>query len=282
LRQKPTENAPHEWGNYKNKETSMKRWIVVFTLSVAALGARPAAARVNMLEPWSPGLDFTTPETFWNHDAHMRMGFGGRGTDLFELGYILTTPVSPDWEAGGGLNFLSLDTRAGHKSGLGDISLGAKYKLPRGYIPPALELCGEAGLTLPTGNADKGLGAGGAGLFLGGDFQGAMSDNVTGYTHLGFRVFTKGQDTQLGGIVEYAFGIKYLVDSEWLASADVRGFNHGRDKHKGVKSDSYEEIYLAPGAVYRPHRLPAEFLGSILVGLTGESYDFGLQLSAKF
>ena len=262
----------------------MRRWIVMFALCIAALGARPVAARVNMLEPWSPGLDFATPQTTWNHDVHMRTGFGGRrSTDLFELGYILTTPVSPDWEVGGGLNFLNLhNSSAFSGSGLSDLSLGAKYKLPRGYIPPALEVCGEAGLTLPTGNPDKGLGAGGAGIFAGGDFQGAMSDNVTGYAHLGFRAFTRGQDTQLGGIVEYTFGVKYLVDSEWLASTDVRGFDHGPDRRKGVRSDSYEEIYLAPGAVYRPHQLPAEFLGSILIGLTGPSYDLGLQLSAKF
>jgi hypothetical protein len=260
----------------------MKRWIVVWVLFIAVIGARPSAARVNMLEPWSPGLDFTIPQTFWNHDVHMRSGFGKKGTDLFELGYVLTTPVSPDWEAGGGLNYQSLDTPAGSESGLGDLFLGAKYKLPEGHLPQALQLCGEAGLTLPTGHADKGLGAGGVGLFLGGDFQGAMSDNVTGYTHLGFRVYSKGQDTHWGGIVEYALGVKYLIDGEWLATTDVRAFNHGRDEHKGIKSDGTEEIYLVPGAIYRPSRLPAEFLGSILLGLTGDSYDFGLQISAKF
>jgi hypothetical protein len=261
----------------------MKYW---YSLSAALLFsvffALPAAARVNMLDPWAPGLDFLIPKDTWNHDVHVRMGSGMKNTDFSEAGYLLDTPLSPDWEVGGGLNLLSTNSTGKHESGLGDLGLGAKYKLPLGYLPPSLDLCGEAGLTLPTGNPKKGLGAGGLGLFGGGDFQGALADNVTGYSHLGLRVFTKGQDTLLGPVFEYMFGIKYLVDTEWIATTDVRAFNHGRDEYKGVKGKSYDEIYLAPGAYYRPKGVFAEFQGALLLGLTGDSYDFGLQLSAKF
>ena len=260
----------------------MKRSFIPFLCVLAVLCARTAAARINMLEPWSPGLDFVIPESTWNHDVHVRTGFGKRSADLFELGYLLSTPVSPDWEVGGGLNFLSLNRPSRSESGLGDLALGAKYKTPRGILPPALELAGEAGLTLPTGDPDKGLGAGGLGLFAGGFFQGAMDNSVTGYSHLGVRAYTKGRQTDLGEVFEYAFGIKYLVDDEWIAAADVRGFNHGADKYKGVKGKRYQEIYLAPGAFYRPKRVPAEFLGTLLLGLTADSYDFGFQVSAKF
>lgn len=250
---------------------------------VAVLAAAPAAARINMLEPWSPGLDTRIPKDVWNHDAHIRMGFGQHNRDLFELGYILTTTLSPDWEVGGGLNFLSVDgPMGGSESGFGDIPVGAKYRLPSGYLPQSMDAIGEAGITLPTGDADKGLGAGGLGLFFGGSLQGALAEDVTGFAHLGFRYYSKGQDTDLGEVIEYTFGGKYRITGEWIATADVRGFNHSGDEYRGVKGEGYNEIYLSPGAVYRPGRSHVEYLGNVLLGLTDDSYDFGMQFSAKF
>ncbi len=254
------------------------------SLFLAAALALPGAAfaRINMLEPYSPGLDFRIPKDTWNHDAHLAMLFGNHSTDQYQLGYLLTTPVSPDWEVGGGLNLLSIHAPGQTESGLGDLALGGKYKVPRGVLPPAIEIIGEGGLTLPTGDPDKGLGAGGLGIFGGGGLQGALADNVTAYSHLGLRLYTRGRQTKLGDVFEYSFGVKDRIDAEWIATVDVRGFDHGKDDHKGVKSKSYQEVYLAPGAIYRPNRTPVEFLGSLLLGLTGDSYDFGLQFSAKF
>ena len=145
-----------------------------------------------------------------------------------------------------------------------------------------MEIIGEAGITLPTGDPDKFLGAGGFGLFGGGYIQGALAENVTPYAHLGLRLFMKGQDTDLGEVVEYAFGLKALVNSEWIATGDVRGYSHSGDEYRGFKGSGYDEVYLAPGAVFRPKSVQAEFLGTLLLGLTDESYDFGLQLAAKF
>jgi hypothetical protein len=261
----------------------MTRKSLSFLLPVlSVLIAGPAVARINMIEPYSPGLDFRIPKETWNHDAHAYMLFGRHSVDLYGLGYILTTPVSPDWEVGGGLDLMSVHAPSTSESGLGDIRLGAKYKAPRGVLPPAFELFGEGGLTLPTGDPDKGLGAGGLGLFTGAGIQGALADNVTAYSHLGARVYTKGRDTRLGNVIEYSFGIKDRIDTEWIAAVDVRGFSHGKDEHKGFKFKSYDEVYLAPGVIYRPKTTPAEFDGTLLLGLTDDSFDFGLQFAAKF
>lgn len=261
----------------------MNRRSLILAAALSAAAAAPAAARVNMLEPWAPGLDFRIPKETWNHDVHMRAGFGQGSRDAFALGYLLYTPLSPDWLVGGGIDFLSVDGPMGDtESGLSDLSFGAKYKVPQAHLPASLEVIGEAGLTLPTGDADKGLGAGGLGFFGGGSLQGALAADVTGYAHLGLRIFLEGQDVDLGEVVEYAFGMKYRVDQEWTAAADVRGFNHARDEYMGVKGDKYQEIYLAPGAVYRPKTVPAEFLGTVLLGLSDDAYDFGLSFAAKF
>lgn len=251
-------------------------------LALFILCAAPAAARINMMEPWAPAPDFRIPKETWNHDTFLRAGFGRNDVDFFELGYLLAVPVSPDLEVGGGLSYLSVDGPGGSESGFGDIPLGAKYKVPKENLPAGLEIIGEGGITLPTGDPDKFLGAGGFGLFAGGSIQGALAENVTPYAHLGFRFFMKGQDTDLGEVIEYAFGLKTLLNSEWIGTADVRGFSHGKDEYRGVEFSSYDEIYLAPGAIFRPKGVPAEFLGTLLLGLTDDSFDFGLQLGAKF
>lgn len=260
----------------------MRHTRLVVAVFSAALCAAPAAARINMLEPWSPGLDTRIPKDSWNHDVHLRAGFGRHSQDFFELGYLLSTPLSPEWEVGGGLNFLSVDGPGGSESGFGDILVGAKYRLPSGIVSKSLDIIGEGGITLPTGDGKKGLGAGGLGLFTGGSLQGAMADNVTGFAHLGFRYYMEGDDVNLGEVLEYAFGVKYLVNTEIIGVGEIKGFNHGGDEYMGFKGESYNEIYLAPGAVFRPKGSHFDVLGAILLGLTDDSFDFGLQASIKF
>src|SRR5688572_18229585 len=193
------------------------------------LAGLPLHARINMLEPWSPGLDLDIPKFTWNHGVNGRIGQNGYGssTDFYEAGYFITTPLSPDWEAGAALAYISVNRPSGFKddSGFEDLAFGAKHRFSETLVRKPLEAIAEAGFTLPTGDEDNGIGAGGFSLFggLGAQIPG---QTLTGYAHLGLRLYTEGGDTRFGNVFSYMLGAKYVLDPEWTVTADIRGFNH--------------------------------------------------------
>jgi hypothetical protein len=147
----------------KSRDFMKKLLAALFLLASSA----PLSARVNVLEPWSPGVDLDVPREAWGHGANMRVGRGD--ADLFELAYVLSHAPRSDWEVGGTLGYVSLDRPAPVKSdtGLSDLTAAAKHRFSPSSSPGALEMAAEAGLSLPTGDPDHGIGAGGVGLLLG-------------------------------------------------------------------------------------------------------------------
>jgi hypothetical protein len=242
----------------------------------------PLSARVNVLEPWSPGVDLDVPREAWGHGANMRVGRGD--ADLFELAYVLSHAPRSDWEVGGTLGYVSLDRPAPVKSdtGLSDLTAAAKHRFSPSSSPGALEMAAEAGLSLPTGDPDHGIGAGGVGLLLGWGAKTPVQE-VTGYAHFGVRLHTGGGDTQFGNVFSFTLGAEYPWRPGVALTADLRGFNRGKDKVNGVRTlESTQELYLVPGVIARPARSRAHFLGALLIGLSNESYDLGLSVGAKF
>lgn len=256
------------------------RALTVTGLTVVAFAT--AHARINHLEPWSPGYDAVQPDRTLSHALNVFVGNDAQGLDATEFSYTLTTPVSGNWELGGGLSYLSLDAQGFSESGLTDIKLGAKYALDKGVLPAAWKGSLEAGLTLPTGDDDKGLGAGGFGIFGGGGMSFPI-DAVRGYLQAGYTVYTEGSDTKWGNTLRFIAGAEYVLTDEWLLTGDLRLFDHARDKINGFKStDAAKEAYLAPGVVWRPSDSPVRLQGTLLLGLTDDAFDLGFQVGLRF
>lgn len=241
-------------------------------------------ARVNMLETWAPGFDAHISEQKWNHSLHAGVGNGGAGgTDTTELGYALTTPWGSQWELAGTWGIATLDS-AGirNDSGITDLTVAAKYRVPERFFPKVVKAVGEFGLSLPTGDPDHGIGAGGLG-FLGNAGLSMPLQSVRGYAQVGLKMFTEGSGTRWGNTLSYSVGGMYSLPPEWMVSADLRVITHGKDKIDGVVlPDARQEAYLAPGGVWRPTDGPVEAQGLLLIGLTGDSYDFGVQLGVRY
>ncbi len=81
-----------------------------FAVFLLLLGAVPVAARINSLEPWSPGADLDIPQTPFNHSVNLRYGSGARGVDFTEIAYAFTGPLTREIEAGASWGFASLDS----------------------------------------------------------------------------------------------------------------------------------------------------------------------------
>jgi len=257
----------------------MKKFL--FTASLLMLSV-PGHARLNILEPWSPGVDVRTPEKLWTHGANVRLG--ASDPDVFEAAYFLNHRAGSNWEVGGTLGYLSVDPEGpiNRHSGVNDLAFAAKYEFPGAAGPYAMRAAGEAGISLPTGDSDHALGAGGVGFLLGWGLETAVQA-VTGYIHLGSRFYTEGNDTKLGNVFTYTVGAKYKLQTDFWMTMDLRGFNHGKDKFNGVRaSESVQELYLVPGTLYRAVNLPIDIQASLLLGLTNESMDVGLLAGFKF
>ena len=263
----------------------MKYCVRFFMVVFGILGVTGGVwARVNMLETWAPGFDAHISENKWNHAIHAGIGNGGAdGTDSTELGYALTMPVGNQWEVGGAWGIATLDSSGiRDDSGLTDITFGAKHRLPEKLFPKSVKAVGEFGLSLPTGDPDHGIGAGGLG-FLGNAGLTLPLEAVRGYAQIGLKMYTEGSGTKWGNTFNYSAGAMYSIRPEWMVSADLRVITHAKDKIDGVVlSDARQEAYLAPGGVWRPTDGPLEAQGLLLLGLTGDSYDFGLQLGIRF
>jgi hypothetical protein len=255
----------------------IRNWSLTFALLISAAG--PLPARVQLVEPWSPSIDTGTPERPWVHGATLRTGFNG--VDALELAYQLSHAPAPGWEVEGSLGYASIDGSGRDDSGLNDLTVAAKHVLPINLLREIVGT-GEAGISLPTGDPDNGLGAGGVGLLFGWGME-APVQRVVGYAHFGFRAYTEGNDTHFGNVFSYVLGAAQTVKGDTRLSLDLRGFNRGKDKINGVRArNSLQELYLAPGGEWKASNLPAEFLGSLLIGLTDESYDIGILAGVKF
>lgn len=255
------------------------------TLLLLLLGATPGPlrARLNTVEPWAPGFDTNLPTRRWNHDVNVRVGRGARGTDLTELSYALSLPAGDNWEMGGQWGYTSLDGQSAQSdSGINDLTLAAKYRWPATAVPKPAAAVAEFGLSLPTGDGDKGLGAGGFGFLAGGGFSYPVA-SVTGYARGEIGVYTEGSGTRRGRTLSFTVGGERRIDAEWTATMDLRLVDHGRDKINGVRSlDKSSEAYLVPGGFWSPPNAPLALQGALLLGLTRDAYDFGLLVGARF
>ncbi|MBI4396160.1 MAG: transporter, partial [Elusimicrobia bacterium] len=244
--------------------------------------ASTALARVNGLEPWSPGVDFEFSRTAWTREAFLRTGSGA--DDFLEGDLAVRYVPNPRWELEGKAGYIALDRLQPpeNASGVNDFAFGAKYNLTPKSGRRSAKLIGEAGLTLPTGNSRRGLGSGGWG-FSGGLGLRYPVQAMHAYSYLGADLFSKGNKTHMGNIFRYVFGTEYPLRKKFSVTMDVRGALHGKDKIQGVRSkNAVQEIYFAPGAFWQPKKNLWRLQSTLLIGLSDESYDVGWMGGAQF
>jgi hypothetical protein len=247
------------------------RWIAAACL-MAALAA-PSSARINIFEPWQPGLD-TRIGTLYSYQATAGLI---RGERLLELPVSFSYTADQRMEVGGRWGIRSL---AG-ETGISDLLLGLKYQFLQETADQPY-IVGEAGVTLPTADEDAGLGTGTVGLQLDWELEKSI-DPVTTYFGLGIQLNSENSSKDRpGNIFSYRIGASYPYRDPWRLYGEFKGFNHGVSRVNGIEAaESYQELYLAPGVTYAYSKRTL-LSGALLIGLTPESHKIGLLVNGTF
>lgn len=239
----------------------------------------PAAARVNLLEPWHPGVDNTIPppRTLTAQAAILR------GERLLEAPLSISYGVDIPLEAGArwGIRHVNDDT------GISDLMIGFKYVLLTSPVHAATILF-EGGAQLPTGDSSSGVGTGAVDFLLNWtltkNLKTETGRDIDAYFGLGYTVTSENSDElKRGNMFLYRLGAGWEYDRQVRLYGEIKGFNHAHTTYAGSRVDNsgFQELYLAPGADLR--LIPSLPLSAaILFGLTPESHDVGLLISTAF
>lgn len=239
----------------------------------------PAAARVNLLEPWHPGVDNTVPPT----GTLTAQAAILRGEHLLEVPLSISYGVDTPLEAGArwGIRHVNDDT------GISDLMIAVKYVVLTSPAHAATILF-EGGAQLPTGDSSSGVGTGAVDFLLNWtltkNLKAETSHDIDAYFGLGYTVTTENSDElKRGNMFLYRLGAGWNYDQHVRLYGELKGLNHVHAKYAGSRVDdsSFQELYLAPGADLR--LIPSLPLSTaILFGLTPESHDVGLLISTVF
>lgn len=271
------------------------RRIKILTAAAAALfSLQTVHARISVLSPWSLQDRQATEAKTFDQAAGFQFGLNGvspAGGDsdakFMAFPYRLTYGLIDKVELGTRLGLQWLDRRnRSSQFGISDISMAARYRFfdpNRAERTPGLDV--EAGLSFPTGSFDKGLGTGGLGMLFGWGLVLPL-DPVRAHFGMGFRYDTENSDdVRVGQVFSYNGGVTYFIPQykdQLAVTGELKGFNHARNRVNGNKvGPAPDELYLCPGAIWNFDQR-FQFSGAILIGLTTESSDLGLNLELRF
>jgi hypothetical protein len=257
----------------------MKKLFVLFVLALIVVSPLVCEARVNVFEPWHPGLDMVVGAP---HSSQLEARYIV-GERFWEIPAEFTYVTSRNIEVGGRWG---LRSRVGNV-GLGDLMLGGKY-LFINETEEAPGVAGELAVSLPTGKFSDELGTGSVD-FLMQWLAKKKFRSVEGAFGLGMRFYSKNSDKYTAGdTFFYQLGISGAVKRSNLKEitawyCELKGANHGNAKYDGttIGNSDYQELYLSPGAdivVQRSLKLNT----SLMIGLTEKSSDLGLLISTRF
>lgn len=250
----------------------MKNAVKLITLLLFIAAA--AEARINVFEPWHPGQDTKIGNIY----SFQYIGSVLFGEKLQEVPFQLSYVTSKDMEVGGRWGVKNLEGNFG----ISDLLLGLKYSFLEETINKP-GVIGEAAVSLPTGDQNKGLGTGSVGLLLNWALEKKI-EYLTGYFGLGMAMYSENSDkVQVGNIFSYRIGASYPYQKDLRLHFEFKGFNHGALKIGGQSiGDTYQELYLAPGANYMVKNSDRIISGALLFGLTSQSSKLGFILSTNF
>jgi hypothetical protein len=251
-------------------------------------------AKISSLSPWTFQERLPTSEGKIDQSAGFQFGVNGvspsgADTDARFAGfpYQLTYGLMEKVEIGAswGLQWIDRREKSG-QFGIADMTVAGRYRFfdaDRASRNPGLDL--EAGFSFPTASFEKGLGTGGLGILFGWGLVLPL-DPVRAHFGMGFRLNTENSDSvKVGNVFSYNGGISYPMKQykdEISLTGEIKGFNRSRNKRSGAtEGPESDELYLAPGAGWK-FRQKARLAASLLIGLTAQSSDIGLNLELQF
>ncbi|MGA2090338.1 MAG: transporter [Endomicrobiales bacterium] len=236
-------------------------------------------ARINLLDPWFPGQDcwVAKPGTLDTQVSFLR------GQNFYEIPVSVSYVVDNPLEVGARWGVKDLN----NISGIDDLILAMKYLLLNS-VEHKTNICGEAGVQLPTGDPTNGIGTGAVALILHWTMQKLLKEE-TGYDlsllfGLGYTINSENSEKEtLGNVFWYHVGCAYDFNDYLRFYGELKGFNHAPYEQSGtvVANSDYQELYLAPGADIR-FKNDLVISSAILIGLTPQSNDLGVLISTKF
>lgn len=250
----------------------MKRLAVIAVIfTVTSL---PLSARINILEPWHPGLDLKV----LSQNTYQLSGTFTAGEKFWEVPFQFAYGVGPRLETAGRWGLRTYDGNGGAS----DLLIGVKYLFTENSegLP---RIAGEFAFSLPTGDSKNNIGTGSVDMLVHWVAEKKISD-VLGYFGLGIRLNAKNKDDyQHGNIFYYHVGAGYDYDESYKFFGEFKGMSHAKDKSGGndVLDSDFNEAYIAPGLEYL---MTAErkLTCALLFGLTNKSHDLGILMSFNF
>jgi len=267
------------------------RHLMVSTFTILLLASQrnviSIAHAVSLIDPYRPGvtaanqtpsshalsLSVLSSEKYLEVPFHIFYGI----TDDLELetrwGFIYNSPEAgmSDMKFSVKYNFKFFDRYSLIVSDKEDLSAG---------------ISGEAGITLPTGDHTKGLGAGGVGIMLGWNIRQVFEKNILGFLGLSGEFnnheLIDESSRRSSRIFSYTAGARYLYNDDLTFIMELKGFNNYFSKAMPSSSDFYQELYLSPGVFYKgKNNLPITS-ASILIGLTPDARKIIFYAEKKF
>lgn len=253
-----------------------------------------AFARISLLQPWVLNDRQETREK--KIDQSAGFGFGVNGvspagahtdTNFILFPYTLSYGLREKLEVGAGWGLQSLSRKKeGSQFSISDLVIASRWRFfepDRTKRIPGLDM--EFGFSFPTASFDKGLGTGALGLLFSWGLVLPL-DPVRAHFGLGFRYnFENADKVQVGTVFSYTGGLTYPlknIKEKIYLTGEVKGFNHARNRKSGTnEGPAPDELYLSPGIKWELHKR-FHFLGALLIGLTAESSDVGMNLELRF
>lgn len=273
----------------------------LFLILAVCLGlALEAEARMSLFSSWTMEERKLLSKAELDQSAGLLFAVKGipppassRDADFILAPYQISYGLEHQLELGAAWGFL-MNNRPGQNNQLGitDLQMGGRYvfmQANRAERTPGLDV--EAGLSFPTGSFARGLGTGALGFLTQWGLVLPL-DPVQVQLTMGYRINLENSDNvRVGNIFSYSLGAQFPAQllglhTAWAddlsCGAALRGANHTKDKINGETFGSEaDELYFAPGARYRINQ-QLSLESALLVGLTSDSSDIGLQILARF
>ncbi|PKN02057.1 MAG: hypothetical protein CVU77_01160 [Elusimicrobia bacterium HGW-Elusimicrobia-1] len=239
----------------------------VFLRSAVLVAAFASMSAASVIEPWRNDISpAATPRSEHSFGASVLLADG-----YIETPFKIFYGISDNAELATRWGAIFADGQAG----ISDLKFAVKYNLTKiaGDVPAIFI---EGGVSLPTADHTRGLGAGGVGLSAGWNIIKEMKP---------LRVFAalagefNDNDVLAGArpprVFSFKAGARYDYKKDIVLTGELKGFNNYRRNPDAFK----QELYLSPGVHYSGS---FPFSAAVLLGMSGDSRRFAIYLEKNF
>jgi len=247
-------------------------------------------AEVTLLEPLRPGIEGKIPE---KTSAIVLEGVGfALGEDYWELPFLLAFRPTADYEFGARVSIRANKQTGKWMNSITDTLITGKYLFFQESIAYPT-IFAEAGISLPSGEYSRGFGNGASSFLFAGGMERTIGE-IHEHIFLNYRYNLKNADDyQFGNVFGYTAGFGYplkkpvklsknlILLGDWKIFGELKGWYHTDDSSKGInQANAYHELYFCAGGKYKSKW--GKYAGSLLFGLTKQSYSYQIYLSARY